>query len=143
MLAGTTAQNVRALHDKYGDVVRLSPNEVSFSSGGTAYQDIYGFRTGQHKGHLNMQKDPAWYAPPPNSSHIILSNDEDHTRFRKVLSHSFSANALAAQEPLLQGYVDLLVNRLKEVTSAGEGTQDMTKWYNWCTFDIIADLLCK
>ncbi len=94
---------MKALHDKYGEVVRLSPNEVSFTSGDTAWQDIYGFRTNKHKGHLNMRKDPAWYAPPPVGVHIIVANDEDHSRYRKVMSHSFSEKALAKQEVLLQG----------------------------------------
>lgn len=30
LLAGTTVENVKSLHDQYGEVVRLSPNEVSF-----------------------------------------------------------------------------------------------------------------
>jgi hypothetical protein len=37
-------------------VVRLSPDEVSFISGETAWADIYGFRVGRLKGHLNTQK---------------------------------------------------------------------------------------
>ena len=141
LIAGTTADNVKRLHDQYGEVVRLSPNEVSFISGETAWQDIYGFRTGNMKGHENMRKDPAWYAPPPVSSHIISSNDADHTRYRRTLSHAFSEKALAQQEVLLQGYVDLLINRLKDVISKKNGPQDMTEWYNWTTFDIIGDLM--
>ena len=129
------------MHDKYGEVVRISPNEIDFISGETAWQDIYGFRTGKLKGHENMPKDLAWYAQPPNGTHIIVANDEDHNRFRKTLSHAFSDKALGRQESLLQGYVDLLVSRLKEVTSTKKGPQDMTQWYNWTTFDIIADLL--
>lgn len=42
MLAGTTVENSVKLHEKYGDVVRISPNEVSFISGETAFPDIYG-----------------------------------------------------------------------------------------------------
>lgn len=41
--------------------MRLTPNEVSFSSGETAWPDIYGFRTGRLKGRANTQKDPMWY----------------------------------------------------------------------------------
>jgi hypothetical protein len=46
-----------------------------------------------------------------------------------------------AQEPLLQDYVDQFINRLKEKTSADSEAVDMVKWYNWTTFDIIADLV--
>lgn len=140
LLAGTTVQNVTRLHEKYGEAVRVSPNEVSFISGETAWQDIYGFRTAKMKGHSNMPKDPAWYAPPPGASHILVANDEDHARFRRVLSHAFSEQALRGQEVLLQGYVDLLVDRLKESIASEGATQDMTEWYNWTTFDVIADL---
>ena len=129
LLAGTTVQNVNKLHEKYGEAVRISPNEVSFISGETAWPDIYGFRTGKMKGHANMQKDPAWYAPPLGAPHIIVANDEDHSRYRRVLSHAFSEQALRGQEVLLQGYVDQLIDRLKETSASESATQDMTEWY--------------
>ena len=127
LLAGTTVDNVKHLHEKYGEVVRISPNEVSFISE-SAWQDIYGFRTGKLKGHETMLKDPAWYAPPPGGSHIIVANDEDHSRYRKTLSHAFSEKALAQQEVLLQGYVDLFINKMKETISDTTAPQDMCQW---------------
>ena len=56
LIKGSTVDNAVDLHKKYGEVVRMSPNEVSFTSGETAWPEIYGFRTGKMKGHLNMQK---------------------------------------------------------------------------------------
>lgn len=56
LLRGSTVDSLVDLHKKYGEVVRISPNEVSFTSGETAWPEIYGFRTGKMKGHLNMQK---------------------------------------------------------------------------------------
>ncbi|KAM3415335.1 hypothetical protein BST61_g8864 [Cercospora zeina] len=143
LLRGTTVDNVVALHRKYGSVVRISPNELSFTSGDTAWTDIYGLRTGKLKGHLNTQKDPIWYPAPVNGATSILTdNDQAHSQGRRLLSHAFSDKALHEQEPLIRNYVDQLVDRLKEVTSKdGQQTVDMTKWYNWTTFDVIADLL--
>ncbi|KAK0614865.1 cytochrome P450 monooxygenase [Bombardia bombarda] len=142
MVAGTTVRNTVKLHDKYGSVVRVAPNEVSFISGETAFPDIYGFRTGRLKGHQNMKKDPVWYVNPSNGAPSILqANDEDHTRGRRVLAHAFSERAVAAQEPLVQRYVDQLVSRLKEAAAASDEAQDMVKWYNWTTFDVVADLM--
>jgi hypothetical protein len=133
MLSGTTRDNVMELHKKYGDVVRVSPNEISFISGETAWQDIYGFRVGQLKGQLNMQKDPVWYPAPINGTpSILVSGDEAHSRGRRVLSHAFSEKALAEQEPLLIRFVDLLVDGLKDTTANNEGPQDMTDWYVSC-----------
>lgn len=142
MINQTTVDQAVDLHKRYGDVVRLTPNEVSFTSIDTAFTDIYGFRTGKLKGHLNMPKDPVWYPKPANGTpSIILANDEAHSRTRRTLSHAFSEKALQEQEPLLQEYVDQLVNGLKRSAAAGKGTPDMTAWYNWTTFDIISDLL--
>ncbi|KAI7712361.1 putative P450 monooxygenase [Hortaea werneckii] len=142
LLAGTTVENVSKLHAKYGDVVRVSPSQVSFINGETSFPEIYGFRTGKLKGHANMLKDPVWYPPPVNGApSIIIANDTDHSRARKTLSHAFSEKALAEQEGLLHRYSDQLVSRLKEVTSESPEPVNMVKWYNWFTFDIIADLL--
>lgn len=40
-LNGKLASNVRFLHDKYGDVVRIAPNILSLNSG-QAWEDVYG-----------------------------------------------------------------------------------------------------
>lgn len=47
-------------HEKYGEVVRVAPQEVSFISAETAWSDIYGFRTGKYKGTGAYLKDCAW-----------------------------------------------------------------------------------
>jgi hypothetical protein len=46
------------------------------------------------------------------------------------------------QEPIIVGYIDLLVQRLHEHCGKGADKKpmDMTAWYNWTTFDIIGDL---
>lgn len=134
LLKGTTVDNVNELHKKYGEVVRLSPNEVSFISAETAWPDIYGFRTGKMKGHLNTVKDPAWYPLPANGVRsILVADDQGHAKGRRLLSHAFSEKALAEQEVLLQNFVDQLVDGLKESIKKSPVT-DMTKWYTWCTF---------
>ncbi|EME49048.1 hypothetical protein DOTSEDRAFT_49381 [Dothistroma septosporum NZE10] len=83
-----------------------------------------------------MQKDLVWHAKPANGAPSILIGDDDyHSKGRRVLSHAFSEKALAYQEPRL------LVERLREIKAKIGEAQDMTKWYNWTTFDVIADLI--
>ena len=67
------------------------------------------------------------------------SNDADHSRMRRLLSHAFSDAALREQEPTMTKYFDLLVTGLSRKCDAGESV-DMCKWYNYLTFDIIGDL---
>lgn len=40
----------------------------------------------------------------------------------------------------MHSYVDLLVDRLKGEIATSRATVDMTRWYNYTTFDIIGDL---
>lgn len=140
-LNGRLVRWIKQMHDQYGDVVRLSPTEVSFISGDRTWPEVYGFRTGKHKT-LPYLKDRSWFAIPLNGVYsIIVADESSHSRMRRNLSHAFSDKALKEQETLIQGYVDLLVHRLHEqIEEAPKGPVDIVKWYNYTTFDIITDL---
>jgi cytochrome P450 len=70
-----------------------------------------------------------------------VSNDEDHSRIRKLISHAFSDAALRQQEVILTKYFDLLVQGLKaKIDGPDAGNVDLTKWYNFLTFDVIGDM---
>jgi cytochrome P450 len=109
--------------------VRFGPDEVSFITA-EAWKDIYGH------GHQQL---PRVISSTGNTSDITNANDADHARFRKALSHTFSMQGLRAQEPLVTGYIDKLIERLKGVTGPQLPT-DMVKWYKPTTFDLIGDL---
>ncbi|OCL03416.1 cytochrome P450 monooxygenase-like protein [Glonium stellatum] len=140
-LKGNLVPWIKRLHEQYGDVVRLSPTEVSFISGDQTWPDVYGFRTGKHKTPPYL-KDRSWYSVPLNGTYSLIAADEvAHSRMRRNLSHAFSDKALKEQEVLVQGYVDLLTHRLHEkIEDAPKEPIDIVKWYNYATFDIIADL---
>ncbi|PNS16791.1 Isotrichodermin C-15 hydroxylase [Sphaceloma murrayae] len=141
LLDGSSVTWLTGLHAKYGPVVRYSPNEVSVIEGDVAWQEVYGFRTGKQKGTGSFLKDRVWYAPPISGvPSVILADDAGHSRQRRILSHAFSEKSLRNQEWLIQKYADLLVSRLKETSVAQHEAADLTQWYNWTTFDIIADL---
>ncbi|KAJ0415698.1 cytochrome P450 [Aspergillus carlsbadensis] len=136
-ISGRSPQAIKKLHAEYGDVVRIAPNELSFTHG-DAWKAIYGTRAG----HGQKAKDFRFYSPTAGGApSIIVSNDADHSRFRRLMAHAFSDGSLRGQEPIIMGYVDLLMQRLRE--KIGEGTEeavDLVKWYNFTTFDIIGDL---
>jgi cytochrome P450 len=71
---------------------------------------------------------------------IITADDAGHARYRRLLAHAFSDKALRSQEPLLLGYVDLLIKRLYKTGDGGNNQLDMVKWYNFTTFDLIGEL---
>lgn len=136
---------VKEIHDQYGHVVRISPNELSFTTS-EAWKAIYGSQPGQP----HNQKDAGFYPRTIGGvPSMTVSNDEDHYRFRRTLSHAFSESALRAQEPIIKSYVNLLIQRLREHCGAGKGAAaddddnkplNMVSWYNFATFDIVGDM---
>ncbi|KAL6229195.1 hypothetical protein BDW75DRAFT_225493 [Aspergillus navahoensis] len=136
ILGGQFPQTIKKLHREYGDVVRIAPDELSFING-DAWKAIYGTRVG----HGQKGKDFRFYSPTAGGApSIIVSNDVDHSRFRRLMSHGFSDTSLRTQEPIIKAYIDLLMKRLRENCEGGRKAVDLVKWYNFTTFDIIGDL---
>ena len=134
MVTGSLAYWLKELHDDYGPVVRTAPNELSFTES-SAWKVIYG--------HHSFQKNyDMFYTRIPYRAHsLLVADNADHTRMRRVLAPAFSEKALKEQEPVIQSYVDLLINRLHEQeTRKYDGGVNIVQWYNWTTFDIVADL---
>ncbi|KAJ5835982.1 cytochrome protein [Penicillium robsamsonii] len=131
-LTGQLHTYVKSLHEKYGDVVRIAPDELSFRTD-QAWKDIYGFST-------NFPKDPRFFNVAKNGIFNlgVSPTDEIHRRQRRVLASAFSDTALKYQEHLLQGYVDTLIRKLHEEASAGS-TVDLVEWYTYTTFDFMAE----
>ena len=69
----------------------------------------------------------------------MRARNVSHARQRRLISHALSDKALHEQQGLLKRYVDLLVARLRSVAATGEST-DIVDWFNFTTFDTMADL---
>lgn len=83
---------------------------------------------------------------------------ENHALLRRQMSPGFSDRSLREQEKIVKGYVDLLIERLREQCVPAHGDEDgadaegrplsssrktaidMRLWFNYATFDIIGDL---
>jgi cytochrome P450 len=127
----------RKLHDKYGPVVRLSPNELAFNTV-DAWQDIYGHRNGRK----DLSKHPIHVGavdPMPGVQTISMADHDNHARQRKALSHGFSKKALWEQEDTVQAFVTKLVDNIHGFAARKE-VFDIVKWFNFITFDVIGDL---
>ena len=121
---GNADSNAKDLHMKYGDTVRINPCHLSFTTA-QAWKDIYGHRPGKSQ----LQKDPHFYIKLEDVSDIVNSNNEDHSRFRRLLAHAFSEQAMREQEPLITTYFNLLIQKLHEqVEGPNNGKVDMVKW---------------
>lgn len=126
----TRVYKVAELHNKYGPVVRIGPNELSYVDE-RVWKDIYG----HHKEGGELQK----HMPAINviGGYGIFHNpsDADHNRIRKLLSTGFSEKAIRDRESIIQGYISILVERLKEKAERSEKL-DATWWFDCLGADI-------
>lgn len=121
------------LHNQYGDVVRIAPDELAYSSS-VAWKEIMGHRTGEEE----LGKSKIFYRPVDASPvNIVNADREVHSVLRRQLAHGFSEKSMREQEPVIKGYIDLLIQRLHENCKK---PVDLAAWYNFTTFDIIGDL---
>ena len=131
---GRDNKEIPALHAKYGPVVRIAPDSLSYVGNAQVWKDVYGFKK---PGQLGVYKDFTFYTHPLNEvPGLITADDPTHSRQRKIVSHAFSDKALKEQEPLLKSWTELLKQKLMEGIEKGV-TFDMVKMYNCTTFDIM------
>ena len=137
---GEIALDKQKIHEKYGEIVRIAPDELSFATA-QAWTDIFLIRSGAPP----FPKSSILFKAPPGQVDSMLSTRDPvvHARMRKLLASAFTEQALNVQESTVQYYTDLLVTRLKESTSTLAGKEiiaDMRDWFYFYTFDITGDL---
>ncbi|KAI1414777.1 putative toxin biosynthesis cytochrome P450 monooxygenase [Hypoxylon sp. FL1857] len=113
------------LHRRYGPVVRIAPNDISYTNA-EAWPTIFG----------HHDPDLEFYG----ALGLFSADGEDHFRQRRQLSPAFSERALREQEPLITHYIDRTMERLSEKAQARIPV-DLSSWFNFVTFDIIGDLM--
>lgn len=138
---GVSLEKIHRWHLKYGDYVRVAPDELSTISPG-AWTDIYGYRRNEKGG---FPKDYArFYRSEPSVANgersVATSFDQQHSSQRRIFSHAFSDKALREQQPLLNRYANLMIEKMHDA-SAGGMEVDIVNFYNFITFDVIADLV--
>ncbi|KAK2603434.1 hypothetical protein QQS21_004385 [Conoideocrella luteorostrata] len=134
-LAGKWPWVVENAIKKYGDVVRVAPNELAFATP-QAFADIYG----SHHQHLE-QFTKTQINNHGNDKHGGLVWEWDPARHRQVskqVAPAFSGKALRAKEPTLHKYVDLFIERMKSVGATADGVS-LDTWISWLAVDISAD----
>ncbi|CAI7657824.1 unnamed protein product [Penicillium viridicatum] len=134
-IRGTLPFDMLEMHKRYGDIVRIAPDELAFSHP-DAWQDIMGHQ----KGKPEFSKANWFYRPMEDDAcHVVNESREQHGRLRRQMAHGFSEKAMRDQEPMIRGYVDILLDRLHGFCESNTPVI-LSDWYNYATFDIIGDL---
>ncbi|GAA5833517.1 hypothetical protein JCM9279_001548 [Rhodotorula babjevae] len=146
---GHRSEVVHEQHRKHGKFVRIAPNEVSINDP-AALPIVYAHGSGSIKADF--------YDAFVASKVRGLFNTRDraeHTRKRKIVSHTFAPKSVREFEPyinstvrgLLRKWDDLCDKAAKAQTSSKYGDRlkgyavvETLDWYNALAFDIIGDL---
>ncbi|KAK6823491.1 cytochrome P450 [Apiospora arundinis] len=131
-ILGTWVKSTTTIHAKYGPIVRIAPNRLAMD-GSIGWKEIFMRRPNLPE----FGKSTEFYGV--GKLGIFPVDREDHRRQRRAMAHAFSAAALQDQEDYVKGYVDILIQRMKNHAAEGK-VVDVTRWYNYLTFDIIGEL---
>ncbi|KAF8270910.1 cytochrome P450 [Lactarius quietus] len=121
------------LHKKYGDVVRIAPNELHFANP-AAYNDIY---NGQNK----WDKDYTLYrAFDMDESFFVQPSYLKSKHNRSLLSNFFSKKSISEVQHLVRSMLDEFCHLLKAQNRAGKSS-DLYLGFQCFSADTISNFL--
>ncbi|KAK1851623.1 benzoate 4-monooxygenase cytochrome p450, partial [Colletotrichum chrysophilum] len=121
------------------NIVRISPNELSFASA-ESWKAIYGH---SGSGRQIARKGPFYDVLAAGFSSRCIGSERDpqkHAVMRKILSPSFSQRVLVEQEDIISEIVDRFVTKMGEKGGSGTKGLNMTKCYNMNSFEILGEM---
>ncbi|KAI1323877.1 putative cytochrome P450 [Xylariaceae sp. FL0255] len=131
---GKFHRHIELCHRKYGDVFRVSPNELSFCHP-EAWTEIYG---PNNKGVAKIPKAEFYDAFGASFTVQSLGTERDPVlalQKRSLFTSALTPRALGSQEPVLQKNIDVFVEKLGVRRNV-----DMAKWFIYVGFDIIGEM---
>ncbi|KZP29394.1 high nitrogen upregulated cytochrome P450 monooxygenase 2 [Athelia psychrophila] len=139
---GDQHRYIKTLHEAYGDIVRIGPNELSTNRADCVPEVL---------GPNGLPKGVCWYnrVPPGSPSSLVSIRDPAvHRVRRKVWDRALSApNIREHWGKMVLGRVEQLVGHLERVAvgsesgaKAGEGVVDVSGWMSNFAFDIMGDM---
>ncbi|KAH7322518.1 putative cytochrome P450 [Stachybotrys elegans] len=137
-LGGRQPFDVLKLHARYGSVVRVAPNELSFDTS-QSWKDIYGTKKDHETFIKSAFYDGGNFADQGIHSIVSERDPGRHGEMRKELSSAFSDRSLREQEHLVSESIDLFVSQVGRYGKEAGGV-NLTKWFNLMTFDVIGEL---
>ncbi|KAJ3539059.1 hypothetical protein NM688_g6420 [Phlebia brevispora] len=122
---------IRRLHQIYGDVVRIGPNEISICDASIVPRVL---------GSSGLPKGPSWDGRGMYQEVPSLTNCRDpqyHAQRRKPWDRAFNSAALREYKPRIIKRVTQLVDGM----SKQEGPVDLAQWLSFFTYDFMGDMI--
>jgi cytochrome P450 len=137
VLGGARADYIHELHQRYGPIVRIAPNEIAINDP-ASFKDIHKIGSGFNKTNWYEYLNTNGVGKCPGV--FNMTNPKEHAARRKLLAKGFSQRHLREQwEDVVREKVDLAVARIK--ADATSGTADVLKWWTYLATDVSAHLM--
>lgn len=130
---GCKSERVHAAHQKYGSVVRVGPNELSFADP-AAVREIYTNDV--------FVKEETFYRAKRifHENHMFSFRDpEAHKQRRKLLSRGFSQASMLDFESSMSDKIKEMLDQW--AVRAPDGPLNVYPWAHWLGFDIVYNLM--
>ncbi|EJD02377.1 high nitrogen upregulated cytochrome P450 monooxygenase 2, partial [Fomitiporia mediterranea MF3/22] len=138
-LRGKQYRYFKNLHDRYGHVVRVGPNELSFADA-EAIPPVLGSD--------GMRKGPLWaiHTKPGTTPHVVALRDVNkHRERRKLWKYGFTSAAIKDYQPIMANRLLQLVEELGKGCSSDNGNHgnhvDLAQWIGYFAYDFMGDLV--
>lgn len=133
IFTGRRIYYIHDLHQKYGSVIRISPNEVEVCDL-AAYREVHRIGSGFVKASSYDKMTPGM-----ESNVFSMTKVQEHAARRKLLARPFSRSSLLAHfQNLVIERSRLAVAKIKE--EASQGACDAMKWWTLMTSDVIMEV---
>lgn len=127
-LSGYRSHTIHSLHKQYGPVVRIGPQEVSFSSR-QAMRDLYGANTVYMKAPI--------YGAYGRKSLFTMQKKEEHRARAKRVGHVFAPASISQVEPIVSEQLQKLLQKL---SARLDQPLDVLLWFRMTTLDTFGSI---
>ncbi|OKL56728.1 hypothetical protein UA08_07860 [Talaromyces atroroseus] len=133
---GVRTRSIHALHQKYGKAVRISPNEVSFSSL-SALKTIYGAGSGFERTDFYRMFDV--YG---RQNLFTFAGVKQHADRKKLLAHAYSKSAILSPNAIAKPLIERNVNSYLELLEREKCvSEEIFQSLHWFSLDSITGFL--
>ncbi|KAE8373926.1 cytochrome P450 [Aspergillus bertholletiae] len=127
------------VHKKYGEVVRIGPNMVSFSNP-AAIPTVYPMRAGLPKSDFYVTLRP--YTRRGGALHAVFNTTEEHIlkQIKTPIAPIFNMTNTTTFEPLVDEVLQCIRDKFDQRFAATEQIFDMGQWLQFFAFDVMGTM---
>jgi hypothetical protein len=129
------------LHQKYGDIVRVAPNKLSFANPG-AIKDVLGVGKDFRKSGFYFVSAPAVRGHPAPSLFSTLDKGY-HDQVKRAVNNAFSVTSLITYEPYVDKVISLFLEQISNrFVDKPEGRCfNLSRWVHYYSLDVIGEVV--